>query len=184
MISLFSRERFFLSNFSPSRVTMYGEVYPSVEHAFHAAKWPPVVGDATRSRINAQMRERIRRAPTPAIAKQYGHIRLPSIRVDWDSFRDEAMLLLLRRKFGAEEMAGHPELAAEAFARGALLLATAPHVLVEGNGWGDEYWGAVWKFPTRVDAVETVWGKNGAGELLAGVNRLGVLLMQVRDEIE
>jgi hypothetical protein len=71
------------------------------------------------------------------------------LRADWEDIRLEVMLNLLRQKF-----APGSELRTK-------LETTTPHELVEGNTWGDTFWGVC----------------NGVGQ-----NNLGRLLMQVRDE--
>jgi predicted NAD-dependent protein-ADP-ribosyltransferase YbiA (DUF1768 family) len=61
------------------------------------------------------------------------------------------------------------------------LVATAPHVLVEGNTWEDRYWGActaAWP-PDRLPK----WTPD-IGRELWGHNYLGRLLMAVRDILE
>ena len=60
-IDSFSGENFFLSNFYPVLVEMEGEVYPSVEHAFQAAKT-----------LDVKKRAEIRAASRPGKAKQFG----------------------------------------------------------------------------------------------------------------
>ena len=75
------------------------------------------------------------------------------IRVDWHEIKDGVMLDLIRQKFSDK----HPELRDR-------LIATYPRRLSEGNKWGDRYWG--------VDL------RTGIGE-----DRLGKILMRVRDEI-
>ena len=86
-------------------------------------------------------------AGNPGQAKRIG--RRIELRPGWDDVRDEIMLDLIRIKFYL------PSLATK-------LLATGDAELVEGNYWGDTYWGV----------------SRGRGE-----NRLGQILMQVRDEI-
>lgn len=134
MIDEFANEHAFLSNFHPSPVVMYGQIYPTVEHAFQAAKT-----------LDMARREEIRLAPTPGRAKRLG--RRVELRPDWDTFRLEAMETLLQRKF------------ADPYLR-ERLAETWPHKLVEGNYWGDRFWGVC----------------GGEGE-----NHLGRLLMKIRD---
>lgn len=132
----------FLSNFYPAPVKLFdiaamsGEEYPTVEHAFQAAKT-----DDLAERVA------ILRAPTPGRAKRLGQ-RVKK-RADWEQVKEAVMLRLLRQKFH------HAALRAK-------LLATGDAVLIEGNWWGDTYWGIC----------------KGRGQ-----NRLGALLMQVRKEI-
>ncbi len=126
----------FLSNFYPCDVTMPdGITYPSVEHAFQAQKTEDVA--ARRGFLDL----------TAGQAKRRG--RLVHLRPDWDDVKDDVMLTALRLKFA------DPDLRAK-------LLITGDAELVEGNTWGDMYWGVC----------------SGHGR-----NRLGQLLMQVRNEI-
>lgn len=117
-ITSFSGRYHFLSNFSASPIRFDGATYPTVEHAFQAAK--------TEDR---EARHKIARAATPGIAKRLG--RSVELRPGWDDIRDLVMLRLLRLKFS------DPELAEK-------LDATGDKVLIEGNHWHDTYWGAVW----------------------------------------
>jgi ribA/ribD-fused uncharacterized protein len=114
-----------------------GVVFPSVEHAFQAAK-------ATREKD----RTAIRLAATPMKAKERGaKVLLPR---DWEKRKLLVMRSLLRRKFSpATELA-------------VMLLATGDAVLIEGNDWGDDFWGQC----------------NGSGK-----NHLGRMLMEIRDEL-
>jgi ribA/ribD-fused uncharacterized protein len=107
----------FLSNFYPCSISYEGVIYPTVEHAYQAAK-------------STSMRDKLYIAAlvTPGIAKRVG--RTLDIRPDWDSIKEDVMKELLIRKFG--EM--NPFL-------GSKLLDTRPSILVETNTWGDTYWG-------------------------------------------
>lgn len=135
MIDDFKGEYRWLSNFHLVDVVYDGEVYPSTEHAYQAAK--------THQDVTRQL---IREAPTPGVAKALGKACL--LRPDWEEIKVEVMEDLLRQKFK------NPLLKAK-------LLATVGHDLVEGNHWGDTFWGVC-------------RGK--------GLNMLGKLLMQIRDE--
>ena len=122
----------FLSNFYPSPVEYEGDVYPTVENAYQAAK----------------LLRRELRAPflhcTARQSKRMG--RALGIRADWLSVREEIMHGLLLKKFY------NPRLVR-------LLLRTGDAPIVEGNDWGDTFWG-------RCDGV--------------GCNKLGVMLMEIR----
>jgi hypothetical protein len=131
--------RTFLSNFWPAVVMYDGETYASVEHAYQAAKT-----------LDPDLRRAIREAPTGAAAKKKGQSISPTqLRADWPELKLQVMEDLLRQKFA------HADLKAQ-------LLATAPKRLVEGNTWGDTFWG-VYK------------GR--------GSNHLGALLMRIRAEM-
>ena len=106
----------YLSNFHPAPFTYNGQTWPTVEHAFQAAKFP----DAP------ELQEKIRRTPTPAGAKIKGRRGAP-LRPDWEEIKVPLMLELLRAKF-----AQHPPLA-EA------LKATAPAQLREVSR-SDSFW--------------------------------------------
>lgn len=103
----------FLSNFFPVEVPYEGVVYPSVEHAYQAAKFP------------VEMRQSFR-AGTPAYAKKKG--RQPGMRPDWDELKLAIMEDLVRQKFQ------NPKLRI-------LLESTGQVHLEEGNWWGDTFWG-------------------------------------------
>jgi ribA/ribD-fused uncharacterized protein len=90
--------------------------YPSVEHAFQAAKT-----------LRADERQRIRACPTAAEAKQTG--RHLTLRPDWDTTKLGVMEQLLRQKFTT-----HAALREQ-------LKSTRPRLLVEENTWGDTFWG-------------------------------------------
>jgi ribA/ribD-fused uncharacterized protein len=144
VIDSFSGEHYFLSNFyeSPMNVRLGDDDVtlraPTVEHAFQAAK----THDSDQALA-------VLRAPTPAQAKRLG--RRVTLREDWDDIKVAVMLACLREKFSP---GSDLSLA---------LLRTRPAWLVEGNTWGDLYWG-------QVDG--------------RGTNMLGRLLMLVRAELD
>ena len=84
----------------------------------------------------------------PSEAKRLG--RRVRLRSDWEQVKYDVMLDVVRAKFNQ-----HPDLAQK-------LLATGDEELVEGNDWGDTYWGVC----------------NGRGK-----NMLGKILMRVRAEL-
>lgn len=105
----------FLSNFYESSIWVDGERWPSVEHAYQAAK-----------STDESTRKMIREAKTPGIAKRLG--KSCQLSADWDSRKVSVMRTLLREKFK------NPLLRS-------LLLATEDATLVEGNTWNDRFWG-------------------------------------------
>ena len=107
----------YLSNFHPAPFTYNGKTWPTVEHAFQAAKFPE----------SPELQEKIRTTPTPAGAKIKGRRGTP-LRPDWEEVKVPLMLELLKAKFAA-----HPPLA-EA------LKATAPAQLREVSR-SDSFWG-------------------------------------------
>lgn len=135
-IAEFQGEYRFLSNFWPAQIEYQGIRYPSVEHAYQAAKT-----------FSAEERRRIAAIPDPAEAKRAG--RALALRSDWETAKFEVMEDCVRAKFME-----HPDLRAK-------LVATGNAELIEGNTWGDRVWGVY----------------QGEGE-----NRLGKILMKVREE--
>ena len=115
-IKLFKGEFRFLSNFYPAEVYHDGITYPTVEHAFQAAKT-----------LNFEQRWNISRLGSPGAAKRVG--RGATLRPDWEAAKDTIMIELSLQKF-----ARHHHLREQ-------LLATGEAELVEGNWWHDNYWG-------------------------------------------
>lgn len=116
MIGEFQNECRFLSNFWPARVRLDGVEYPTVEHAYQAAKT-----------LVLCERETIRAQETPGKAKRAG--RRISLRPDWEQVKIGVMRDLLRQKF-----APGTELAQK-------LLETGSEGIAEGNHWHDGFWG-------------------------------------------
>lgn len=116
MISSFRGPYNFLSNFHPTPVLgVDGTAYPSVEHAFQAAK----TTDSTA--------QNMMRSGTAAQAKALG--RTVRLRPNWEEIKTDVMLQLVRDKFSREPLRSR-------------LLATGNTELVEGNTWHDNFWGA------------------------------------------
>ena len=126
----------FLSNFYPVKVMFEWIEFPTVEHAFQAAK----TTDIGRRKWMAL-------AESPADAKRSG--RRLSIRPDWEQIKLKVMEDLVRQKFSKEPLRTQ-------------LLETGDAELIEGNEWGDTFWGVC----------------KGRGE-----NWLGKILMMIRDEV-
>lgn len=114
-IDSFSGEYRFLSNFYPAEIEYGGKRYPTLEHAFQAAKT-----------LCPTERELVRQAKTPGRAKQLG--RRVTLVPEWDQIKIGVMRDLLRKKF--RDMVLRAE-----------LLSTGDAELVEGNTWRDMYWG-------------------------------------------
>lgn len=114
-ITSFRNEYFFLSNFYPIEINFKGKKYSTAEHAFQAAKCANVVDE-----------EKIRRSPTPAIAKSIG--RSVQLRKDWDLKKLEVMEEILKIKFNNVRVKS-------------LLQSTRNYQIIEQNRWHDQYWG-------------------------------------------
>lgn len=105
-----------LSNFWISRIYYDGDFYPSVEHAFQAAK-----------AIDFDEKQQIINAPTPSIAKRLGkHV---SVKPNWEKIKVDVMLTLLRLKFQKGSVLANK------------LLDTGNAYLEETNNWKDRFWG-------------------------------------------
>jgi hypothetical protein len=134
-ISDFSGNNHFLSNFHPSPVMLDGKMYPTVEHAYQAAKT-----------LDQEDRDVIRTCGGPAIAKKLG--RHAKIREDWNDVKISVMTELVYQKFQNDQ------------ALACKLMDTKNAVLVEGNWWGDTFWG-----------VCKGTGSNHLGKILMAVRR-------------
>lgn len=139
-ITSFTGEFRFLSNFYLHPVEYEGAVCKSAEHAYQAAKT-----------LDPLEKETVRRLQKPGQAKRAG--RLLTLRKDWDEVKLQVMEEILRRKFSTEPLRSW-------------LLETGDAELIEGNTWGDLFWGAV--------------RRDGRWE---GRNYLGKLLMFIREEL-
>lgn len=116
-IDKFDGEYAFLSNFYDSPIKPFDDwiLYPTVEHAFQAAKTNDI-----------EMRKKIASQPTPGKAKSIGrHVDLIP---NWREDRIYVMYQCLRAKFEI------PDLREK-------LLSTGNAHLIEGNWWRDTYWG-------------------------------------------
>lgn len=115
-ITSFSGEHEFLSNFYKEPVEWEGVVYPTVEHAFQAAK-----------SFDLKYREKILGVKNTSAAKALG--RAIALRPDWEDIKLDVMTILVTRKFTSDS-----KLAMK-------LLKTGNHELIEGNNHGDRIWG-------------------------------------------
>lgn len=125
----FQGEHRWLSNFYPCSIIYEGQTFPNVECAYQSAKTT----------------DRVLRVPfqffTAGQAKRQG--RLLPMRANWAGLKVGIMKDLLDRKFQRGSSLSEQ------------LLQTAPSILVEGNTWGDHFWG-----------VCDGHGKNMLGKLL------------------
>lgn len=131
----FQGEHRWLSNFWPCKVVFEGDVYNSIEAAYVAAKT-----------TDLSIRERIRSMESIGKIKALG--RTFRLRDNWEEIKCEVMWDLLQQKFAPESELGKR------------LLETGDCRIVEGNHWGDTFWGVC----------------NGVGE-----NHLGEAIMAMRD---
>lgn len=116
MINKFRGEYAWLSNMFLAPIALEGEVYPSSENLYQAAK-------TEDTDIHKQMQ-----TVTPSQAKRMS--RTFEWREDWDAEKNEVMEHVLVLKFTQ-----HPDLAQK-------LIETGDELLIEGNWWHDNYWGS------------------------------------------
>lgn len=135
MISSFRDEYFFLSNFYPVEIKLDGIVYPNAETAFQAQKT-----------LDVEERRKFSMLKNPVQAKRLG--RKVKLRDDWEEVKLDIMTEVVSQKF-----LQHPHLIE-------MLLQTGDEELIEGNKWGDRFWGVC----------------KGKGK-----NHLGKILMKIRD---
>lgn len=134
-IDSFKDSYFFLSNFYPAEVEFEGRKYKCAEGAYQAAK---------TTNLNARLPfEKLNGREAKAAGKRV------ILRRDWDTIKLGVMDKIVRSKFQ------HKDLQIK-------LLNTGSAELVEGNWWGDTFWGIC----------------NGRGS-----NHLGKILMKIRDEL-
>ncbi len=137
-ITRFSGRTRFLSSFWLVEVE-YGMIsYPSVEHAYQAAKEP----DEYKRELFVSRTHNMR----PGEVKECGN--LIRLRLDWDVVRIPIMTDLVDQKFNDKMLAMWLE-------------ATGDRILIEGNTWGDTFWGEC--------------------PLGTGENNLGIILMDKRE---
>lgn len=137
-ITEFQGKHRFLSNFWPASVILGGIEYPTVEHAYQAAK-----------SIDPDYRKRVLACERPGKAKRLS--RSVTLRSDWESVKVDVMFDLVKQKFTRHEHLKN------------LLFDTGNSMLIEGNKWGDTFWGVC----------------RGQGQ-----NHLGKILMTIRKEIK
>jgi ribA/ribD-fused uncharacterized protein len=132
MITSFTGKYAFLSNFHPCVIEVDGYRYPCVENAFQVCK--TVDKDERLPFLTL----------SPGAAKRAN--RKVTLRADWEAIKLDVMWGLLTQKFSKPELKQ-------------MLLETGTQKLVEGNHWGDTFWGVC----------------RGQGS-----NHLGAALMEVR----
>lgn len=146
MINSFTGRYRFLSNFYPVEIEHQGIKYPSVEHYYVAMKIKNDQQIDGKFITMIDCREMIAKIPDAGKVKQFG--KFLKLRKDWEDVKLDVMLWGIREKFKNEELKQ-------------LLIETGDEELVEGNWWGDKFWGV----------------SSGEGE-----NHLGKILMRVREE--
>jgi len=147
VIPRFEGDYHFLSNFAPSVIQIDTKnvgvlTFPTGEHMFQSLKYKAMTDESKR----LDYLESVNASPAPDWAKKRGRAVKIDI-VKWESIRIEMMRQTVWEKFKQNQ---------NLVPR---LLDTDSAMLVEGNTWGDTFWG-------RVDG--------------RGYNLLGSILMEVR----
>lgn len=159
----------YLSNFYAVPVIHDNITYPSVEHAYQAAKFDPSIFSSLDAEQKASLSEILKEKGYAKHIEDFGAMfmdpTIPSgitksianklrewkmVRPDWDDMRLEIMINLLIQKFN------DPELKEK-------LKNTKDTYLIEGNDWADTLWGVC----------------DGKGK-----NMLGRAIMNIRGKIE
>ena len=136
VINSFDGDYDFLSNFYECPINWKGRTYRNSESIYQSSKSKDesVIDDFVKM--------------TGSQAKKSG--RKLDIREDWNNIKEDLMYLICHAKFFQNEDLGQK------------LMNTGDAVLIEGNYWGDRYWGVC----------------NGEGQ-----NKLGKILMKIREEL-
>lgn len=173
VIDHFRNEYAFLSNFYRRKILYRGHWFPSSEHAYHAEK---SLDERYRTQLMVQKeidkwnkkmenKEYVCLMPelNPKESKDYGSwnrlIQKGLHRLDWFDMSLETMYNININKFTQ-----NPDLAKK-------LISTEGKVLIEGNYWGDDFWGMIKSKPKDPNSE---W---------KGKNHLGKTLMRVREAV-
>ena len=116
-ISEFKGEYRFLSNFYQHPFEFEGLTYPNAEAAFQAQKCR-----------NSEDKIKYTQTKNPVVAKRMGK-KEPGLPENWTEIAYDIMKEILRAKFSVPELKD-------------MLKATGTAVLIEGNRWHDNRWGA------------------------------------------
>jgi len=143
IIDSFRKPYGWLSNFSKAEITFDGITYPTLEHAFQAAKTD-----------NIEDKVKIAAIGNPVVVKRMG--KKVKMREDWNVIRLDVMRMLVDLKFQDETLSEK-------------LIETGDAMLVEGNHWHDNYWGAC--------SCERCSSKERD-------NYLGMILMEKREQLK
>lgn len=133
IIDSFRGEYRWLSNFHEQEIEFEGMIYSTTEGAYQAAKF-----------LDLEFRKKFQNV-RPGKAKRMG--QKGELRPDWEDVKISIMFKINKLKFDADL-----ELAEK-------LISTRGKYLIEGNNWGDTFWGVC----------------DGEGR-----NELGKILMEIR----
>jgi len=143
-ITEFKGDYRFLSNFYNHPFEYDGLIYYNAEAAFQAQKCRNLEDKIKYTQIR-----------NPVVAKRKGKTE-PNLPENWSVISYDIMREILKAKFSVPELRD-------------LLKATGTSLLIEGNRWHDNRWGACTCEKCKLKEHE---------------NRLGKILMEIRDQIE
>lgn len=152
VVDKFAGEYEFLSNFYQGAVKYKGISFNTAEHAYQCQKIPEKLWhkiNAIKTAKNAKMAVKVMLGD-PARGFVWNQ-------AEWDAKKVDIMLEILLRKFSNMMHRDRLEM-------------TAPAELIEGNTWGDKFWGV----PVDRHGFRTKPGEN----------MLGKLLMHIRDDMK
>jgi ribA/ribD-fused uncharacterized protein len=163
MITDFSLDgrHWFLNNYSISPLIINQEyLAPSIAHAFHA-----LMAATPKDMV------RIVTARTPSEATRMGLklLREGKVRKDYNEVFYNTMKQLINQKFNKPEFKE-------------LLLTTGDQLLLNVNEYSDRYWGVVIELPNYASLDQL--GNVSIGPQYVGFNKLGKLIMEVREELK
>ncbi|MEK0367600.1 MAG: NADAR domain-containing protein, partial [Nitrosopumilus sp.] len=142
-IDTFDGEYAFMSNFHSSTIYWDNERWPTLEHAFQAAK-----------STDSEVQKIIRNADTPGEAKKLGRKVRLSFCKDWDEYKLEVMQELVEKKFLQDINLTKA------------LLNTKEAKLTEGNYWHDNFWGDCY-----CKKCSSIKGLNNLGKILMATRK-------------
>ena len=159
MIDRFTGEYKSFSNFEVVSVVYDGLTYPTVEHAFVAAKT-----------LNKKFRRDIALMPAhmAGLAKRRG--RKVEVRPNWKKVKIDIMATLLLQKYAPKE-------STQRFHD--LLLSTKNQILKEGNYWHDNFWG-----DCHCQDCKDIEGENHLGWLLMKIREYYALKKHGIEDVE
>lgn len=145
MINEFQGEYRWLSNFVECDIEYNGFIYPSVENAYQAAKMKYKEDSLKFLIVTSGQAKRLAKT-------------LP-MRDDWGKLKIYYMREFLIQKFSQKP---YKE----------LLMNTCGLDIIEGNRWGDKYWGV---------CLKTNNGQNNLGKLIMGIRDINVIMDDMLD---
>lgn len=145
MINEFQGEYRWLSNFVECDIEYNGFIYPSVENAYQAAKMKYKEDSLKFLVVTSGQAKRLAKT-------------LP-MRDDWGKLKIYYMREFLIQKFSQKP---YKE----------LLMNTCGLDIIEGNRWGDKYWGV---------CLKTNNGQNNLGKLIMGIRDINVIMDDMLD---